>query len=411
MKILVISESINVDDSSASKVNVALIDNLKKAGYTLKVLHYSHREIHLPGVACSLIKEDKKSLLYFLSRIIRVFQRHTKSYINHTLERWFGFSFTHTNDTRSIAKAISKAQNFAPDLILTLSKGGSFRPHRAMLDLPQLHSKWMAYIHDPYPFHIYPRPFNYVEESYKHKEKFMQQITEKAKYLSFPSVLLKEWMQSYFPAVADKSCVIPHQIKVDNESQVTPEFFTENQFSLLHAGNLLQQRNPDFLIKAFLQFLAHNPGAEKDAKLYLVGNYQKQEHILNQYQNHPNIIISGYIPYTTVQSLEKKAAVNIILEAISEISPFLPGKFPNCIVADKPLLVLGPYYSEVRRLLGKEYPYWSEANDVTGIEANITRLYQLWKQNPQVLKLNRPDLANYCNETFLKKVIDDLFAV
>ena len=280
-----------------------------------------------------------------------------------------------------------------------------------MLDLPQLHSKWMAYIHDPYPFHIYPRPFNYVEESYKHKEKFMQQITEKAKYLSFPSVLLKEWMQSYFPAVADKSCVIPHQIKVDNESQVTPEFFTENQFSLLHAGNLLQQRNPDFLIKAFLQFLAHNPEAEKDAKLYFVGNYQKQEHILNQYQNHPNIIISGYIPYTIVQSLEKKAAVNIILEAISEISPFLPGKFPNCIVADKPLLVLGPYYSEVRRLLGKEYPYWSEANDVAGIEANITRLYQLWKQNPQVLKLNRPDLANYCNETFLKKVIDDLFAV
>ena len=41
MRILVISESINVEDSSASKGRVALIYNLQKCGYILKVLHYS----------------------------------------------------------------------------------------------------------------------------------------------------------------------------------------------------------------------------------------------------------------------------------------------------------------------------------------------------------------------------------
>ncbi|MEY2631089.1 MAG: hypothetical protein RLZZ469_1987, partial [Bacteroidota bacterium] len=233
-------------------------------------------------------------------------------------------------------------------------------------------------------------------------------ITEKAQYLSFPSLLLKEWMESYFPAVADKSCVIPHQIKVDDETQATPVFFTENQFSLLHAGNLLQQRNPDFLIKGFLQFLDKHPEAVNESKLYFVGSYKKQEHILNQYQNHPNIVVSDYIEYKLVQSLEKKAAVNIILEAIAEISPFLPGKFPNCVASNKPILVLGPYYSEVRRLLGKDYPYWSEANDVAAIEANITKLYQQWKQHPEQSQLNRPDLTHYCDEKSLKKVVDDL---
>jgi hypothetical protein len=142
--------------------------------------------------------------------------------------------------------------------------------------------------------------------------------------------------------------------------------------------------------------------------LYFVGSYKKQEHILNQYQNHPNIVVSDYIEYKLVQSLEKKAAVNIILEAISEISPFLPGKFPNCVASNKPVLVLGPYYSEVRRLLGKDYPYWSEANDVATIEANITNLYQKWKQQPEQSHLNRPDLTHYCDEQSLKKVIDDL---
>jgi glycosyltransferase involved in cell wall biosynthesis len=411
MRILIISESINVEDSSASKGRVALITNLYKAGFILKVLHYSYKEIQLPGIECELIKENKFSGYYLLSRLIRVFQRYSKNYINRTLERWLGFSFTHTNDTRSIAKAIQKAQDFQPDLIFTLSKGGSFRPHRAMLKLPELQSKWMAYIHDPYPFHFYPRPFNFVEQSYQHKEEFMRQITEKAKFLSFPSLLLKEWMESYFPAVADKSCVIPHQIKVDKTEQPIPDFFTENQFSLLHAGNLLQQRNPDFLIKGFLQFLANNPEAKTKAHLYFVGSYKKQEHILNQYRDIPNITVSDYIEYKIVQTLEKKAAVNIILEAISEISPFLPGKFPNCVASDKPILVLGPYYSEVRRLLGKDYPYWSEANDVQSIENSITKLYQLWKQSPEQCQLNRQDLTHYCDEESLKKVINNLTAL
>mgnify|MGYP000673911878 CR=1 FL=1 len=59
MKILVISESINVEDSSGSKVNVAMINSLKNCGYELLVLHYSHIEIQLPNINCKLIKENK----------------------------------------------------------------------------------------------------------------------------------------------------------------------------------------------------------------------------------------------------------------------------------------------------------------------------------------------------------------
>lgn len=408
MRILVISESINVEDSSASKGRVALIYNLQKCGYVLKVLHYSHKEIQLKNIECQLIKENKLSVLFLLSRIIRIFQRTTKIYINKKLERIFGFSFTHTNDTNAIAKAIKNNQNFKPDLIFTLSKGGSFRPHRAMLKLPELQHKWLAYIHDPYPFHVYPRPFNFVEESYKAKEKFMLSITEQARFIAFPSLLLKEWMQSYFPAVENKSCVIPHQIKIVDENQPLPDFFQPNQFSLLHAGNLLKQRNPKFLIDAFLQFLESNQEAKQHSKLYFVGNYKAHENLLDSFKDNPNILVNGYIEYGIIQELEKSVAVNVILEAVSEISPFLPGKFPNCVKADKPILILGPYYSEVRRLLGKDYLYWSEANDTKKIQDRITELYQIWKSNPNDLKLNRNDLSNYCNELELRKVIDNL---
>jgi len=408
MKILIISESVNVEDSSASKGRVALIYNLKKAGFKLKVLHYSHKEIQLNGIDCELIKENKTSILYLLSRLVRLFQRTTKIYINTKIEKAFGFSFTHTNDTNTIAKSIKNNQYFNPDLIFTLSKGGSFRPHRAMLKLPELHSKWMAYIHDPYPFHFYPRPYIKVEESYEAKEKLMEEIIHNAKFLSFPSLMLKEWMQSYFPEVEHKSSIIPHQVKVENKLPQTPDFFQKDQFSLLHAGNLLAERNPKYLIHAFLNFLENNPTSKQDAKLYFVGNYFKHKEFLQQYINHPNIVIHSYIEYALIQSLEKEAAVNIILEAVSEISPFLPGKFPNCVKVDKPILLIGPYYSEVKRLLGNNYPFWAEANNVEKIEEKITQLFHAWKQNPAGLKLNRSDLANYCNDSALKQVINNL---
>ena len=55
-----------------------------------------------------------------------------------------------------------------------------------------------------------------------------------------------------------------------------------------------------------------------------------------------NIIASkGYLPFKMVYAMQQHAAVNIILEARAEISPFLPGKFPHCVNADKPLLLLG----------------------------------------------------------------------
>jgi hypothetical protein len=408
MKILVISESINVEDSSGSKVNVALITNLKKAGYQLKVLHYSHKKVQLEGIECHLIKENKFSLLYLLSRLVRYFQRKTNININSRLEYLFGFSFTHSNDTNSIAKSILNEVKDTTDLIITLSKGGSFRPHRAMLKLAHLQYKWLAYIHDPYPFHIYPRPYNWVEKSYEHKEKFMRSITEKATNLAFPSLLLKDWMASYFNEVSKKSIIIPHQIGDEFPFQKLPEFFNKKQFSLLHAGNLLKQRNPEFLIKGFFQFIENNLLNKNETKLILIGHNDEHKELLSQFQNHPNIIIRDYIEYRIVQSLEKNVSVNIILEAISEISPFLPGKFPNCVAANKPIIILGPYYSEVKRLLGKNYINWSEANDKDAIEKIISKLYYKWKNNPEKLKLDRKDLIEYCSEEKLKSAIDSI---
>jgi hypothetical protein len=348
--------------------------------------------------------------LYFLSRLQRIIWRNFNINLAPFLQKIFGFSFTFFNDTNSIKRALKKT-NFEPDLVVTLSKGASFRPHYAVLKLPKFHNKWVAYVHDPYPFHCYPRPYDWVESSYKQKEEFFKLVSEKARYSAFPSQLLKEWMGSYFPNFLKTGIIIPHQnadYKINDV--VLPDYFDNTKFNLLHAGNLMPQRSPKGLIEGYKLFLNKNPEAKEFSKLILIGPALAHTKMLEEYRlNSPEIYIyNGTVPFDLVYKLQKNVAVNIILESKSEISPFLPGKFPHCVEAAKPIISLAPYYSEVKRLLGEKYPFWSEVDDSIKIATIIENLYQLWKVNPVDLVLDRQDLIKYLSADYLKEVIKNL---
>ena len=113
------------------------------------------------------------------------------------------------------------------------------------------------------------------------------------------------------------------------------------------------------------------------------------------------------LEYHEVEKVQSNASVNVILESKSEISPFLPGKFPHCVMANKPILLLGPYYSESKRLLGEEYPYISESDNETLISEQLQSLYSNWKEGKSQ-SLDRPDLEQYIGVSFLKEQIENI---
>lgn len=409
-KILIVVESIDVEDSSGSKGRVALIQNLHKLGYNLKVLHYTGKEISLPEIPCTAIKENRKSILFYLSRWERHLRYKLRLDLHKPLERFFGFSFTLFNDRDSIIKALRREKSFNPEIVLTLSKGGSFRPHHALLKMEEYHDKWLAYIHDPYPMHLYPRPYAWVEPGYHQKWTLMNEISLKARFTAFPSKLLLEWMGDYFPGYIKNGLVIPHQINYTEEALTyLPDYFVEGEFHILHAGNLLNTRNPKGLIEGFQLFLSRiTVESQKKVKLILLGPKSSYSSFLNlMTKKIPQLYVSDKeVPFIEVQTLQNLVDINVILEAKAEISPFLPGKFPHCVKANKPILLLGPYYSESRRLLGDNYEYWAENNDAEQIAAFLERLYRKWYKDPKSLKLNRPDLEDYLSISNLKRVID-----
>ena len=409
-RILIVVESIDVDDSSGSKANVALIKNLQKAGFNLQVYHYTRKNIALAGIKCISIKENRRSLLFFLSRTERYLRYWFNLRLYKPIEQFFGFSFTLFNDRNSIARALKEIIDFEPDLVLTLSKGASFRPHHALLKLPELHQKWMAYIHDPYPFASYPRPYDWVEPGHQEKRNFFLKISKKARYAAYPSKLLSEWMESYYPDLKGKSVIIPHQIddSLPAEFELS-EFMKRDSFTIVHAGALMGARNPRILVKAFRRFLEEVPGATAKSQLLFIGKKSKYSGEMEEVKKEiPQFYSSeNYLPFNQVQAIQKSAAVNVILEAKGPTSPFLPGKFPHCIQAGKPILLLGPYYSESRRLLGEDYPWWSEIDDEEKILGIIKNLYSNWISEALSHPMNT-EVRDYLSHSYLKNIINSL---
>tara|TARA_R110002072_G_scaffold117281_15_gene248287 strand:+ start:2635 stop:3888 length:1254 start_codon:yes stop_codon:yes gene_type:complete len=407
MRILVVLDSININDSSGSKANVALIKNLKKAGFHLKVYHYTRKEIQLEGIACVPVKEQKLTHWYFLSKAQLFLRRITSINLNLLIEKYFGFSFTHFNDTLSIKKGLLKETNFNPDWVLTLSKAGSFRPHKALLGIPKWHDKWLAYVHDPYPMHSYPRPYDWVEPGHNQKRDFFMQVAEKSKKVIYPSGLLAEWMESYYPPLKDKSLIIPHQIfPLETINENSPLFFKADFFSLIHAGSLMKQRNPRPLVNGYIKFLQETPGAKEQSQLIFIGTIdENHKDFLNQVAaNHKQIVIQDkYMEFNQASNLQRLASMNIILESNAEISPFLPGKFPHAVQTNKYILHIGPKQSETANLLGKNYPFQIENKNEDDIKNCIKIAFSKWKTNPEDFLLNREDLVEYLSVHYIIK--------
>jgi hypothetical protein len=414
LKILIVTDSIDINDSSGSKGRVTLINNLKRCGFNLKVLHYTRRQINLNEVECIGIKESKFNLLYIIGKLLVFLKRFTKLELVHFFEKRIGFSFLFLNDSNSIQNAIQKENPSDYDWVLTLSKGASFRPHHAILNVPKWHNKWLAYVHDPFPFHCYPPPYEWNMPGYKQKEHFFNQVTQKAQHLIFPSLLLQVWMESFYPAIKNKGIIVPHQIdETISVNGKLPEYFRKEGFILLHAGNLMKQRPPQPLVEGFRLFLKQNPEANNVSQLLLIGPANYHMAYLNEVKiKTPQIFLSeGYVDYDLVQQLQNNASVNIILEADSKISPFLPGKFPHCVRANAPILLIGPKNSESFRLLGVDYPFQTENKNPKEIAFIIATLYRLWQINPSKLNLDRKDLSHYFSLDSLAKQMKSLTSI
>ncbi|MFI8378757.1 UDP-glycosyltransferase [Leeuwenhoekiella sp. NPDC079379] len=406
--ILIVVDSIDPEDSSGSKVNVAFISNLKKAGYEVKVLtlNKAHNKNLQLG---ELLVEPIKNLNYFLSRVQRVFQRYVKIDLSLVLENRFGFSFTFFNECQSLQKELEQLDTIFFELIITLSKGESFRPHYAVLHSLKWHTKWLAYIHDPYPFQNYPEPYRFIPKGAAQKHRFFKKLAVTCRFAGFPSQYLADHMANFYGDFLTKQVIIPHQYDSSFRIGALPSFFNKEMFNLVHAGNLIAGRSPEGLLKGFEGFLKINPEARGKSFLHLIGPSGSYSDLFEDFLEIEEFLPRPSVSYAEAVALQTHATVNLIIEASdSAYSPFLPAKMAHLVHADKPIFTLSPDVSEVRRLLGAEYSWQCRADDSEQITHIISNLYNQWKEIGHNMSLNRQDLQNYFSTSHLDEKIQFL---
>jgi len=275
------------------------------------------------------------------------------------------------------------------DLMIVLGTGMSFAPHFAMANLnPDI--PWIANIHDPFPGHFYPPPYNKKENMmYRNVAKKFNIVLEKATWITFPSLRLQEWMERFYPVISQKSFVVPHIMPTEALIETLPHNTEEDRavilkkgkFNLLHAGSLLGPRDPHYLIKAFLRFIEEDPLRKENAVLNIIGKVAREhcgfEEAYNALKENINIITKR-VSYKHSLALLKQTDVLVLLEAVSDTSPFMPGKLADYIWADKPILALTPKVSETARILGKNYPYITETDNDEAIYNLLVQLWEKW---------------------------------
>ena len=386
MKILILAENLEVDRTSSGLRSNKQILLYKRYFDDVEVLtttpldHFKQIE----GVKYNFI-ETRNIKKNALAKIPKV--RAIPSYL-------YGFSLKN----RCIIKLWSNhtkelLENNFKDLVVVLATGISHLPSIAMLNIEKkLYSKYLQFIHDPFPVSCYPEPYKVKKNRIQGilVRKF-QKVLNKADILSYPSLDLQKWMQKFYGAHLESKSIIQHHIGL-HKSELEPILTSTNinttsnstilkkGLNITHTGTLIGHREPRYLFKAFEKLLETYPEAKKEVFINIIGkvtNYWSELKVSSK-----NIIVfKDRVSYAESLDIQKKSDVLFTIEPVADISPIMHGKMADYFTFEKPVLALTSKKSENARLLGYDYVLTIENGVTEKIYKALEIIFHKYKYN------------------------------
>ncbi|MDB4759032.1 hypothetical protein OAF99_01695 [Akkermansiaceae bacterium] len=387
MRILVLAETIDANRTSSGLCSAKIIMALSQLGEVKVVTTTAHDSCisKQPRIQYKVLQQCTYSLLdRFLLKIPMA---------NGLRKLLTGFNVNDLSLLRTWSAFLSSENLNSYEIIVTLGGGMVFSCSYAMIPFAgNIKGKWVAFIHDPFPGQCYPFPYAKPRSLIGYREKnCFQKMLSAATVISFPSLRLKEWMSRFYFGLEEKSIIQPHlgyetedllwlesDPPVDN--QPNHLLVRDGCFNLLHSGTLLGPRDPSFLFAAFQKLLDDHPDAENKAFLHIVGRLTP-EHMKIVSEKKGNIFVHDK-RYSYLESLrlQKASQVLVILEAVTDDSPFMPAKLADYAMAGKPILALTPSTSETSRLLS-EISETVPNGETDRIYCALKSLYLEWLNN------------------------------
>jgi hypothetical protein len=349
MKFLVIAQDLRVSGTSEGVVSRSFLAKLRIA-YPSAIIDVLYLKIHTGDDELNLLPVDsitshKISLKapFFIKWLNRISTRlfHISSYDN----------YIHKLFSKPIAKVDYKEYNH----VFVRSSGVNHETILALKGLPIL-EKAILNFHDPYPFFWYPgsnRKLTPVEIS---RLKKIQSIVQLSKSCISPSKLLSNDLELLYES-ENKFHVLPHQYasSVFNLKEKKEKHRSNERLSISYHGSVQFGRNLDVLLDSYNELVNEvtEIKAHTDVSIRLKTN--EFERFKKKYLHHENIHILEKADFLT-SSYEQmfESDIILILENGPDISNILVGKAPFVDTLQKPVLILAPEVSELRRIVKDE---------------------------------------------------------
>ena len=411
MNILVVAECINKNKTSEGICTTNFLNALGRSSHTTDCLYMQmlQHEVDNPewiDQRVNLLKIPNGFIdrLVYRSRLVRKI-----------CSRFLGINLLRERRSSRFAKNLRKLlKNKSYDLVISRTIAGSLAsPKAGLKERKLLNGKWLVNFNDPVPITMMPYPYFKGKVQFprltRNDEQLVQRIVAAADFISSPSELLTRHILDFTKENRKPSVTLPH-IYVDAEVSDKETFLNPEKFNIVHAGSLLKERNPQYLLEAYNRFLTEYPEVIKDVVLTFFGNIHSSH--LERFENlkYPEnvFLFNKRIPHDEALAVLKNSDVLIILEAISDFSPFMPGKLAEYIGMNRVIWSLSPENSETRRILGHEYPFQNEADDVEGMVASLREMYALWLNKGDQMGLNRDDLTHYISDQHVSESMVEL---
>jgi glycosyltransferase involved in cell wall biosynthesis len=219
--------------------------------------------------------------------------------------------------------------------------------HLIGLQLKQdLDINWLADFRDPWTTIGYHKALKLSTYANKKHKKLESQVLNTADTIIVTSKTTKK----EFEGLTDKPIeVITNGYDVENVTKQT----LDSTFSLAHIGSLLSERNPKILWEVISELLAEIPNFKSHFELKLMGAVSQEvlqsiaDFGLNEFTTN-----LGYVSHQVALEHQRKSQVLLLIEINSnDTKSIIPGKLFEYMVAERPILALGPEGSDFAEIL------------------------------------------------------------
>lgn len=184
----------------------------------------------------------------------------------------------------------------------------------------------------------------------------------------------------------------------DEDDFTTDSPKLDDDFSIIHAGQLGYDRRPDTLIKLLGDIKKDNPDFGEKLKLKFAGTVDYA--IVDMIKNaglEENYMPLGNISRPKAIELTRKAQMLLLpLNIADNAKGRIPGKLFENLKAERPILCLGPTDSDVSNIIRKTNTGNSfEYDDYDNLKSYILGIFEKYQNNQNIIKAK--DLEQYTN--------------